>query len=182
MAIHSATHSHAKTSMQGKHMTKDQVRSTEEALDLALEFIEANHFGGPDAFELISAIKQARSQPAPVQELVAGQPLPCPFCGHIGLDFSDGETYRWGVASCGGCGASCGEVRREYPGKSGWHTEAIAEWNRRSPAAQRQWVGLTDEEISEAYNAASRKALYRMGTTREDVYEAIEAKLKEKNT
>jgi hypothetical protein len=50
------------------------------------------------------------------------------------------------------------------------------------PAAQRQWVGLTDEEISEAYNAASKKALYRMGTTREDVYEAIEAKLKEKNT
>ena len=50
------------------------------------------------------------------------------------------------------------------------------------PAAQRQWTGLTDEEISEAYNAASQKALYRMGTTREDVYEAIEAKLKEKNT
>ncbi len=34
-------------------MTKD------EALDLALEFVEANHFGGPDAFELITAIKQA---------------------------------------------------------------------------------------------------------------------------
>lgn len=50
------------------------------------------------------------------------------------------------------------------------------------PAAQRQWVGLTDEEISEAYNAASRKALYGMGPTRVDVYEAIESKLKEKNT
>jgi hypothetical protein len=49
------------------------------------------------------------------------------------------------------------------------------------PAAQRQWVGLTDEEISEAYNAASKKALYRMGATRDDVYEAIESKLKEKN-
>jgi hypothetical protein len=75
-------------------------------------------------------------QPAPVQEPVAGQPLPCPFCGHIGLDFSDGETYRWGVASCGGCGASCGDVRRDYPDQGEWHTEAIAEWNRRSPAAQ----------------------------------------------
>jgi hypothetical protein len=74
-------------------------------------------------------------KPAPVQEPVAGQPLPCPFCGHIGLDFSDGETYRWGVASCGGCGASCGDVRREYPDQGEWHTEAIAEWNRRSPAA-----------------------------------------------
>jgi hypothetical protein len=75
------------------------------------------------------------AQPAPVQEPVAGQPLPCPFCGHIGLDFSDGETYRWGIASCGGCGASCGDVRREYPDQGEWHTEAIAEWNRRSPAA-----------------------------------------------
>jgi hypothetical protein len=36
-------------------MTKD------EALDLALEFVEANHSGGPDAFELITAIKQARA-------------------------------------------------------------------------------------------------------------------------
>ena len=51
-----------------------------------------------------------------------------------------------------------------------------------SPPTQRTWVGLTDEEISEAYNAASRKALYGMGPTRVDVYEAIESKLKEKNT
>jgi hypothetical protein len=36
-------------------MTKD------EALDMALEFVEANHSGGPDAFELIAAIKQARA-------------------------------------------------------------------------------------------------------------------------
>jgi hypothetical protein len=115
---------------------------------------------------------------APVQEPVAGQPLPCPFCGHIGLDFSDGETYRWGVASCGGCGASCGDVRREYPDQGEWHNEAIAEWNRRSPAApdlqaeldatnrqveilsdalaesrrQRPWVGLTEDEIDEIFN------------------------------
>jgi hypothetical protein len=50
-------------------MTKD------EALKLALEFIEANHFGGPDAFELITAIKQdlndATHLAAPVQEPVA---------------------------------------------------------------------------------------------------------------
>ena len=166
-------------------MTKD------EALDKALEFVEANHLGGQDAFELITAIKQARSAPvqddlpdfiagafgvsrgtaydmmrealeeaSPVQEPVAGQPLPCPFCGHIGLDFSDGETYRWGVASCSGCGASCGEVRREYPDKSEWHTEAIAEWNRRSPAAKRRWVGLTDEDLANCSGHEVRWALY----------------------
>jgi hypothetical protein len=83
----------------------------------------------------VEAMFNPPAQPAPVHEPVAGQPLPCPFCGHIGLDFSDGETYRWGVASCGGCGASCGDVRREYPDQGEWHNEAIAEWNRRSPAA-----------------------------------------------
>jgi hypothetical protein len=123
---------------------------------------------------------------APVQEPVAGQPLPCPFCGHIGLDFSDGETYRWGVASCGGCGASCGEVRREYPDKSEWHTEAIAEWNRRPPAAQRQWVGLTDEEIDHTEWIPKRgsQITYDMGwlDNMKIFARAIEAKLKEKNT
>jgi hypothetical protein len=43
----------------------------DEALDLALKFVEANHSGGPDAFELIAAIKQALA--APVQEPVAWQ-------------------------------------------------------------------------------------------------------------
>jgi hypothetical protein len=40
----------------------------DEAMKLALEFVEANHSGGPDAFELITAIKQALEQP--VQEPV----------------------------------------------------------------------------------------------------------------
>lgn len=75
----------------------------------------------------------------PEQEPVAGEPLPCPFCGNSGLDFDEGSTHRWGIASCSGCGASCGEIRREYPDKGEWHKEAIAEWNRRaSPPAQRK--------------------------------------------
>lgn len=105
---------------------------------------------------------------------VAGQPLPCPFCGHIGLGFSDGETYRWVVASCGGCGASCGEVRREYPDQGQWHTEAIAEWNKRSPAAQRQWVGLTPEEVEDIVEYCDGVGW--------DVAERIEDKLRSKNT
>ena len=36
----------------------------DEALKLALEFVEANHSGGPDAFELITAIKQALADSA----------------------------------------------------------------------------------------------------------------------
>ena len=43
-----------------------------------------------------------------------------------------------------------------------------------SPAAQRQWVGLTDDEVI--------KCTPTWGGTVEDVARAIEAKLKEKNT
>lgn len=58
------------------------------------------------------------------------EPKPCPFCGHTGLDFSEeGSTYRWASASCGGCGATTGEVRK----RDGWHEDAIAEWNTRTP-------------------------------------------------
>lgn len=119
-------------------MTKD------EALRLALEALKNPWIVGPhgvaEAIIAIKAALEAKDEP------VAGQPLPCPFCGHVGLNFADGETYRWGVASCGGCGASCGDIRREYPDLGEWHTEAIAEWNRRSPAPQRK--PLTDEEIN----------------------------------
>ena len=149
-------------------MTKD------EALKLALEALEWEEaqtaYPSRMLTNAITAIKQALA--APVQEPVAGQPLPCPFCGHIGLDFSDGETYRWGVASCSGCGASCGEVRREYPDKSEWHTEAIAEWNRRSTAAQRPWFGLTDEEI---------KTIDETALTKNMAIAMTMATLKEKN-
>jgi len=70
---------------------------------------------------------------------------PCPFCGHVGLHFIDGSTYRWGLASCGACGATAGEVRRNYPDDGNWHAEAIREWNTRAqaPAAE----PLTDDQV-----------------------------------
>jgi len=43
------------------------------------------------------------------------------------------------------------------------------------PAAQRQWVGLTDEERGQAINANFGNGLWHMAKD-------IEAKLKEKNT
>jgi hypothetical protein len=46
-----------------------------------------------------------------------------------------------------------------------------------APAAQRQWVGLTDEEIQTAWGSVMDGAVF----TRKEVYKAIEAKLKEKN-
>jgi hypothetical protein len=45
---------------------------------------------------------------------------------------------------------------------------------------QRTWVGLTDEEITELHHKIK---VQLMGTYKtEDIYRAIEAKLKEKNT
>jgi hypothetical protein len=161
-------------------MTKDEALKL--VTDLQAELDATNR-----QVEILSdALAESRREVAAlkaVQEPVAGKPLPCPFCGHIGLDFSDGETYRWGVASCGGCGASCGEVRREYPDQGQWHTEAIAEWNKRSPAAQRQWVGLTDAQIWSEYqmlwpfHPAEEPHLAKSIVK---FVRAIEAKLKEK--
>lgn len=39
------------------------------------------------------------------------EPLPCPFCGHVGLSQSEGSTFRWLSTECNGCGAQCGEER-----------------------------------------------------------------------
>ena len=81
---------------------------------------------------------------APAQAQQSSEPLPCPFCGHVGLDFADGSTHRWGLASCAGCGATCGETRRAYPLDDKWHASAIKDWNTRAkPEAQ----PLTDERI-----------------------------------
>ena len=148
------------------------------ALRLALEALESGEkmqngrlvWIEHDISLVKQAIKAVKAALEAKDEPVAGQPLPCPFCGHVGLNFADGETYRWGVASCGGCGASCGDIRREYPDLGEWHTEAIAEWNRRSPAPQRTWVALTDEEISDCMEMSIQKTC-----------RAIEAKLKQKN-
>jgi hypothetical protein len=50
------------------------------------------------------------------------------------------------------------------------------------PAAQRQWVGLTDKEIDDCIKFPRRNLLARDGTTSQRIARAIEAKLKEKNT
>lgn len=65
--------------------------------------------------------------------------LPCPFCGHVGLDFEEGTTFRWILANCSNCGANCGETRVQTMGegdKALWwekaKVNAIKEWNTRS--------------------------------------------------
>lgn len=66
--------------------------------------------------------------------------LPCPWCGHVGLDFSEGSTFRWRIAECANCGASTGEERIQTLGegtREEWEANVrerlIAAWNRRAP-------------------------------------------------
>ena len=65
------------------------------------------------------------------------EPLPCPFCGHVGLSHHEGTTFRWLATECNGCGAQCGEERIDTLSKD--HSAAIEQakeaaittWNTR---------------------------------------------------
>jgi hypothetical protein len=70
---------------------------------------------------------------------------PCPFCGHVGLDFHEGSTFRWLIAECSRCGATCGETRVQTLGegtKDEWMQQAqhyaIEVWNTRAQPAQKE--------------------------------------------
>lgn len=67
--------------------------------------------------------------------------MPCPFCGHVGLDFAEGSTFRWLAYACGGCGMGS-ETRVQTMGagtNEEWaaqaRADAVAEWNRRAALA-----------------------------------------------
>jgi len=137
-------------------MTKDQVRSTEEALDLALEALKElvaqtearlfavkhDHVALQNAREAITAIKQARS--APVQEPVA---------------WMHKET---------------GLLRQANKAKGGDFEPNHWTPLYTTPPAQRQWVWLTDEDIEQEFGFIDE--LLR------DCVHRTEAKVREKNT
>lgn len=65
--------------------------------------------------------------------------MPCPFCGETSILIREGSTFRWMIAECLGCGATCGEVRVQTMGPglpADWKAKAeqdvVAEWNRRA--------------------------------------------------
>jgi hypothetical protein len=141
-------------------MTKD------EALDLALEALESlfnwkvDSERGQRCSEAITAIKKARS--APVQEPVAYF-VNCTNCGEE-KKIERGNHHPW---------CFCGSDSFD------WANSRDLE-----PAAQRQWVGLTDKEIRNWWS--SENGLEDCDICKIDdfvmVVKAIEAKLKEKNT
>ena len=71
--------------------------------------------------------------------MTATEPLPCPFCGHTGVNVHETSTFRWRVAECNNCGAQCGEVRVQTTGEGTqeeWERQAkedaLKEWNTRA--------------------------------------------------
>ena len=83
------------------------------------------------------------------------EPLPCPFCGHVGLSHSEGSTFRWLTTECNGCGAQCGEERintmtmERSAAIEQAKEAAIKTWNTR--AAQRK--PLTTEKVLDLFDA-----------------------------
>jgi hypothetical protein len=121
----------------------------DEALKLALEALDdiaayyPNSWASDTARTAITAIKQAlAAQPAPVQEPVA-------WVREHELPLAPGDAFSW---------------VETFVHKTPLYTTP--------PAAQRQWVGLTDEE---------HRVCTQSPFTAEN-YRAIEAKLREKNT
>jgi hypothetical protein len=130
--------------------------STERALDLALEFVEANHFGGQDAFELITAIKQARSVPYVASPRV--QELTLVTAAQITYTKKDVERAF-----------SAGIVEGEKLAIEAQLPAAPAPKERKRQSARSAWVGLDDDDIS-ALGLSIAKA------------RALESLLKRRNT
>ena len=136
----------------GGGMTKDE----ELAMDLALEALESCEWGLGDQYfdallvnKAITAIKQARS--APVQEPVAVVKV---------LPLGDGhKPMHW---------ADWTDADNPPPENTPLYTTP--------PAAQRQWVGLTDDEFENIELGCRSTPFGKIEAMRK-----VEAKLKEKN-
>jgi len=95
-----------------------------------------------------------------ITESMRAAPLPCPFCGHVGLDFCEGSTFRWLSYSCGGCGTG-NETRIQTLGEGTneeWldqaKRDAVEHWNTRV-AIDDATVRLTDEQLDVAWRMLS---------------------------
>jgi hypothetical protein len=104
-----------------------------------------------------------RTEQEPVAHCEAG-PEFCPVCR--------AETRSLALA------AAVGYIQRNTPTLV-W-TEICNALTTTPPAAQRQWVGLTEEEIDSLHMEVKVQIMGTFDT--KDIYRAIEAKLKEKNT
>ena len=85
--------------------------------------------------------------------------IPCPFCGGTDISVREGSTFRWRIAACDDCGATCGEVRRQTLGNGTneeWDRQAehdaVACWNtRKKPSLIEQAISELSEPNGSAH-------------------------------
>jgi hypothetical protein len=151
--------------MEGCQMTTEKAFSTERALDLALEALEKLWLLGDQAGAIanpaITAIKQARALDKMAENARA-----------LGLDYEPVQDVS--LIDEGKTAAQPAPVQEPDRGDeltiaymSGLH----------DGKKKREWVGLTDEEADNFL-----KAVWGREVTPKHFIQAIEAKLKEKNT
>ena len=169
-------------------MTKDQMRSIEEALDLALEALiyASSYCDTYDAIDAITAIKQARAldkMADNARELGLDYEPYKSMSAHIAQATSgrvqiDPVTGDVGIGTIPAPAAPVQEpltdehIERIYHRYGGNMINCARAIERAVSAAQRKWVGLTDRERDQFFKYA----------TMTDLVKAIETKLKEKNT
>jgi hypothetical protein len=140
-----------------------------EAMKQALEALEderdkyheyGDEDGAPEnVYEAITALRQAIEQ-AEKQEPVAWQVHP----------------FDYGIGHEGAYAMTSRIEQVEMWKRKGWTVQPLY---TAPPAAQRQWVGLTDEEVDKAWRSVDYTVPWEQH--RIDIARAIEAKLKEKN-
>jgi hypothetical protein len=120
-----------------------------------------------------------KTQPAPVQE-----PVVCHICGGSGfIEFDEREKNNGKWGRCLNCQPY--PTPPAQPAPAPGYCKHCKQYSIEEPlpAAHRQWVGLTDEEV---YPLANEHLHYQTeGYEVSGIYDlarAIEAKLKEKNT
>jgi len=130
----------------------------DKALKLALDWYDSGH---EDREEFQAMIENLLA--TPTQEPVAWQIHPFDYgIGHKGVY---ARTDRL--------------EQVEIWKRKGWTVQPL--YTHPSPAAQRPWVGLTDEQRNDCIKFPQRNLLARDGTTSQRIARAIEAKLKELN-
>jgi hypothetical protein len=157
-------------SVESGCITLDELREARAELDATNRQVEILSDALAESRREVAAIKQARSAR---QE---HEPENEPFVSLASVQERTDYEVHLNHCNIGECEGVCKYLDDDCPALK--HADMKAKWDRPiPPAAQRQWVGLSQDELDAMFsNTIKGKKLVNW------VARAIEAKLKEKNT